>query len=306
VTPDFDFHDLARLVWQLTGELRREAHLARRTSCSRIAPYGQDDPRGEAVRGACVDAGCLDLVHDVLIRVQPKLRARSAAAGAPDHPARYANTTITSAVADVRRSRRVELGLPAKPTRRDGVAARVEAALTPGVGGHPWPVTLFRLVRAYACTPGPAGRSWPLDAWAEAKSAADGIARTIGHPGTRDELARDVARLISVIDAVAGPAWRIRTITHPLVAGSTTTSWEEVSADDHLDNADAFDVPERAILHLFHHRYGEERATGATWQEAFRRVAHEIYGVTPDTATPAVRDAVADLDATIEPERRAA
>jgi hypothetical protein len=291
---------LAELVWQLSAELRREAHRNdRSTGCrTRFAPYGESDPNGTMISQACRDLGCLDLVHELLLIVGHRLEARSAQPDVerPADPLRYANTTVQRAVADLRRSRRVAQGLPAKPSRSDGTAAHVESELrarSPHGGQVEWFVQLFRLVRSYPCRPGAAGRRWPLDAWTAEKTKTDRVARAVGSSTARAELAADVRFVLEVTDAVAGASWRYRNITEPLIRGGDTAQPLGEMIDDHPLTAP---LEKAAMVRLFEQCYRRLRSRGVSQMDAFRDAAQRIYGELPRAQVHYIINLARELD----------
>lgn len=295
-------NQLAELVWQLSAELRREAHQNdRSTGCrTRFAPYGKRDPNGTMMRQSCRDLGCLDLVHELLLIVSHRLEARWAQPNVerPADSLRYANTTVQRAVADFRRARRVAQGLPAKPSRSDGTAAHVESELrarSPDEGHAEWSVHLFRLVRSYPCRPGAAGRQWPLDAWTAEKTKTDCRQRAVGSPTARAELAADIRFVLKVTDAVAGAPWRYRNITEPLIRGGADDP--QPLGDTIGDHPLTAPLENAAMVRLFEQCYRRLRAQGVSQVDAFRDAAQRIYGEPPRAQVHHIASIARELDA---------
>jgi hypothetical protein len=294
---------LADLVWQGTGQIRRELHRSSgsgRCPGSR-APYGNADPNGQRVPESCLTAGCLDLVHEVLITVQKNLERRLD--GNRDRPevvdlARYANVAVSRTVSDLGRRRRVARGLPAKPTRVDGAGQRVLAALraqAPDAQTEAWWTTLFRLVRAYPCCPGPAGRGWPLDAWAEEKSRLYGGTRVPGSREARAEIEADIERVLRTVGDEAGHGWRHENITLPLIAGSDPVAAEELP-DWHPEHPVIGPPDEQVLRLLFEDAYCRFRSGGSGVVSAFRSAATEVYGKEPVATVAMIRTLSEDLE----------
>lgn len=291
---------LAALVWQLSAELRAEAHETAIGCRTRTAPYGPDDPAGTRLADSCRDAGCLDIVHDILLVVRPRLddrRNEAARLGALQDPMAYANGAVRRAVADLRRARRVERGLPAKPSRSDGTAGPVEVALRERASGRQtadWYEVLFRLLRSYPCRPGAPGRSWPLDAWSQEKSALDGVHRDLGSPGARQEIDEDIRYVLAVVDEVAGAAWRFRNITEPLRRGGAAAG---PLPEDELEHPLTDSLEGEALVRLFERCYHRLRAGGAQQLDALRSAAGEVYGSEPQAARRELLGFARELDA---------
>lgn len=287
--------DVAELVWQLTAELRHEAHPPRcRTSA---APYGKHDPTGSRIGQDCRDAGCLDLVHDILLEVRPRLARRWSRADVvrPTDALRYANGAIQRAVADIRRVRRVAVGLPAKPGRSDGPAARVALELERRSSGEAearWRVALFRMVRSYACRVA-GGSGWPLDAWATEKSRTDGVLREVGCADSRREIARDIRLIHTVTDHVAGPIWRYHNITEPMLRDGHHGAPLSIAEQE---PSTAMTTEETALLELFRTSYLSLRRLGASPLIAFRRSATEVFGTDASGLDRSVLALAAELD----------
>lgn len=225
--------ELFDLIWQETSALRREAHAG--SGCpTKHPPYGTADPQGRGVHDACVSDSCLDLVHDVYERVAPRLGDRLVRfrdTGGLRDASRYAHTAVLSAVADLGRKWRHSRGLPAKPTRSDGVAARVVAAMNsaaPDVMSAEWDEKLFRMIRGYVCKPSASVRSWPLDAWTCDKVEFDGRQRSVGSDAARAEITADISFVLEIAQRVAGRGWVYDNITGPLRRSANPQSLDDL------------------------------------------------------------------------------
>lgn len=288
--------DLAVLIWQETVAVRREAHASSGVldRCpSRLAPYGPQDPHGVCLDSTCRDCGCLDLVHEVFCRCSAKLTAAvERAAAAPEErgvrrPAGYARLIVRNEVTEMVRAERVARGMPAKPSRSDGVAGRVNRALLARAGDDQtagqWLVVLFRVMRSYVCRPGRTSGEWPLDALCSHKSACDGVLRVVGGCAARQELRADVDTVLAVAIAEAGHTWVYENLTgllqrvaqpHPLGQGAHAFDALHLAAGGH------FSEDEQLVPFLIA-EYGQRRRRGGRAAVALEQAAVRVYGRAP-------------------------
>jgi hypothetical protein len=298
---------LGELIWQHTGKLRRAAHLmAGRLRCpSPTAPYGLLDPLGTRVCTDCRQDGCLDIVHEIYATAQPRLARRDedlTQDAVRDH-ARYANITVRREVSEYERRQRVAHRMPAKPTRADGIAATINAELSRLAAvtwEEQWWHALFRMMRAYVCRSDRTSTTWPLDAWAQEKTALEGLEgagrdgsrREIGSGVCRAEITTDIAAVLAVATRLAGAAWVQTNISYPLIAGGVPHR-----IDDQLGPIVALDrVEDGGLWRLFEAIYlaGLDRRLGreAAFSVAFRRV----FGEPPAGLTPALTQLLYDIE----------
>lgn len=289
---------LFELIWQETSVLRREAHNGRCPTPA--APYGERDPHGARLSDACLVAACMEIVHDVYIKITPKLdeRLRSLRdSGELGDPVRYAHRTITSEVADMYRHRRVERGSPAKPSRSDGVPGRVIAALAERAedgAASAWYEQLFRMMRGYVCKAGAPGRGWPLDVWTTDKERADGRLRAVGGESARREIRTDITWVLGVATEVAGERWVHQNITGPLQTSSAQLSLDAIDAAH--GQHPTVDAPDEEVLAgLARSEYARQRRLGAGPAEATRAALNAVYGIAPRDVSQDVVRRVADL-----------
>jgi hypothetical protein len=290
---------LAELIWQQTGRLRRSAHQAAgQARCwNRYAPYGPADPDGTRVRGDCLLAGCLDIVHDIYSAVEPRLTRAPKGKRNPydirDH-LRYANTVIGREVSDYERRRRVAVGLPAKPTRTDGAAAAILAALTALAVDEVtarWLHALFRMMRSYVCLPHRL-YGWPLERWSAEKTLIDGIERITGSDDARREITADIALVVRLAGEVAGARWLHENILDPLVAGGSVGQ-----VDDHrLMSVGSAGLDEELIWRLFRDCYVDALARGASRRQALTRSCRRVLGEDTPKLTPRLRELLDDIE----------
>ncbi|MEU4191403.1 hypothetical protein AB0E69_05870 [Kribbella sp. NPDC026611] len=278
---------LAELVWYETAKVRRRAHLAvGQTRCPTTGvPYAG---AGGVVHQLCRDAGCLGIMHEVYARAVQRLRARRE--DALDRMG-YIRTIVASQVADYERDGRVRRGLPAKPTRNDGIAARInhglEEAATNEADGV-WLCTLFRMMRGYACRDDRRSATWPIDIWAGEKSRVDGVLRSVGSASSRAELSADIRRVLATAERVAGRHWVGTAILHPLLTfvGPLTEDHQRELTSPEADPVDAVTVAQLRT------RFQALLREGASAQEALDRSAKEIFGRLPACK---VREVLDDL-----------
>ena len=289
---------LAELIWQQTSRLRRSAHRAAgQARCwNRHAPYGPADPDGSRVRGDCLLAGCLDIVHDIYSAVEPRLTPAPRRERSYDirNHMRYANTVIGREVSDYERRRRVAVGLPAKPTRTDGAAGAILAALTSGAADEmaaDWLHALFRMMRSYVCLPyRPQG--WPLDRWSLEKTLVDGIERITGGETVRREISADITVVLRVAAEVAGARWLHENILDPLLAGGYVGQ-----VDDQVLTAVSHAGPdEELIWRLFRDCYVDALARGASRRQALTRSCRRVLGEDTPKLTPRLRELLDDIE----------
>ena len=145
------------------------AHASGACLCpTRFAPYGHADPLAQQANLRCWEDGCMGIVHSIYAATSDRLarRAGSDRQAVADRM-RYARTVVASQVAELDRGRRVARGLPARPTRNDGIAGRINEALDAAAAGPTearWLVQLFRMIRGYVCRDNRTSTTWP-SAW---------------------------------------------------------------------------------------------------------------------------------------------
>jgi hypothetical protein len=290
---------LAELIWQRTSSLRRSAHRAAgQARCwNRHAPYGPADPEGTRVRGDCLLAGCLDIVHDIYSAVEARLTpAPKREPNAYDirNHLRYANTVIGREVSDYDRRRRVAVGLPAKPTRTDGAAAAILLALTAAAADETaagWLHALFRMMRSYVCL-AQRPQGWPLERWAAEKTLVDGIDRGVSGNAVRREISADITLVLRVAAEVAGSRWLHENILDPLLAGGYVGQ-----LDDHrLTAVGSAGLDEELTCRLFRDCYVDALARGASRRQALTRSCRRVLGEDTPKLTPRLRELLDDIE----------
>lgn len=290
--------DLAEAVWWGTATLRNRAHKARGSwRCpSRVAPYSVADPLAAQLHVRCREDGCLGIVHAIYAAASMRLqRSESDRARVLDR-VRYARRVVASQVAELERAGRVSRGLPAKPTRTDGVPGRVIAAIDEQASDateRAWLEQLFRMISAYVCREHRAAAIWPTDMWASEKSGVDGQVRALGSEQVRAEILRDIQTVLGLARAVAGEGWVASNILHPFLAVVGPLP-EDLSASRLLTD---LDPAERALLVDFRARYAAARAAGTPPEQAFRQACVSLYGCGPSGTPEDLADAIDDLEA---------
>ncbi|MFC5262304.1 hypothetical protein ACFPJ1_09285 [Kribbella qitaiheensis] len=279
---------LAELVWFGTATLRHRAHaVVGQAHCpTRGVPYAET---GGKVHQFCLDVGCLGIMHEIYARSIQRLSDRREAAAPVLDLLGYARRIVSSQVSEYERHGRVRRGLPAKPTRNDGVAARINSALDGQAAddhGRIWLRTLFRMMRGYACRDNRASAVWPLDVWSTEKSTVDGVLRSIGASSTRAELSKDIQLVLATAEKVAGRRWMDDAILHPLQTFVTplTEDHQRLLAAAQADPADVVSVAE------LRGRFRSLMLAGASAQEALDRSADEVLGRRPSCEVDEVLD----------------
>jgi hypothetical protein len=216
--------ELAEIVWSGTASLRVRAHAAAGdTRCrTRIAPYS--DNLGATPHQACRDTGCLGIMHEIYARTASRLFQSGERNSHIANRLAYARRIVATQIADFDRERRVARGLPARPTRNDGIAGRINQAMDSICSdseASTWLTTLFRMIRGYVCRDNRSSGAWPLDIWAGEKSRIDGCMRLVGSASARAEITADIRQVLAIAEKVAGRSWVNASILHPLLTYTT-------------------------------------------------------------------------------------
>ncbi|RZT17515.1 hypothetical protein EV649_5062 [Kribbella sp. VKM Ac-2569] len=274
---------LAEFVWSGTATLRRRAHLrvGQSTCPTRVAPYSTSVA---TVNQPCRDSDCLGIMHDVYARVLRRLGELDETLAMVTERPGYARRIVGSQAADCERDARVSRGLPAKPTRNDGIAGRINNALSEAAEAA-WLQTLFRMMRGYACRDGRTGSAWPLDAWSTEKSSRDGALRGIGTAAARAELSRDIQTVLDVAARIAGRSWLNDAILHPLRT-------YVVPLEDGHDAAMSYQTQHDDVVAIsdLRHRFRRLTRTGVSTEAALRQSSLEVLGAEPLCAVGDVLD----------------
>ena len=267
---------IAEVMWHGTTTPRLRAHHDYGTPVcpTRVAPY----VTGSSSHQVCRDDGCLGVMHEVYARTVSRL-AQSTSQQAITSPMAYARRIVASQVADLERSRRVARGLPAKPTRADGIAGRINAALLASSGDDrgAWLLVLFRMMRGYVCRDGHRSADWPVDMWAIEKTRHDGHLRLIGSTGARAEIARDIAAVLAESERVAGSGWVNDSILHPLL--TVRVPWGDVV--ERSVAATEPSVEDHVLAGQVRSRYAVLTARGVGPQAAWLRAVRDTTGQDP-------------------------
>ena len=275
---------LADAAW-LTARAERVVRYHAHGSCpTRHAPYGGHDPDAASVHTACRASGCLDLHHDLLARLMRKLGSHPDPSGIKDLGA-YAYRVAGTELVEMKRAERTAVGFPAKPTRRDGAAGRVEVALeASGVDGA-WLVTLFRILRAYPFSPTHVPGRWPVDGLAteRARYFPD-------ETGQAAAVQRDIAGVLARAADLAGHQWVYDNLTLPLNAGGAPS----VLPDNHAASTD--DDTHALMGRMLLQAYLRERSAGLGQREALAAAARRVTGLGAPAHTRDVQRALNELE----------
>ena len=266
------------LVWQLSRRVRRTAHLSagHRSCATVIAPYSPQDPNGRLIREICVLDGCLDIAHDIIVSVSARLAADSTLVR---DDGRYVNSIVSREVSNYERSQRAALGLPAKPTRSDGVAGKVIAELNRRAATEnegEWLVQLFRMIRAHVCRMHQ-GNDWPIDHWLAIKYEAAGRLR-LERPDERAEIKREIVLVLATAREVAGQAWVHHNILHPLLANRYAEQIDDAALTlSAIESEDPFrnDADRFGMAYILARRKGDHA------EEAFRTAFTQVFDRNP-------------------------
>lgn len=275
---------VAEATWSATRDERR-ARFHRGAPCpTRVAPYGATDPYARRVHELCAQSGCMDLVHDVIARVLKKLDTTP---GKIDDPAAYTFQIASRELIEVKRSTRSNSGFPARPSRNDGVAARVNAELeTRSDHRGAWLISLFRILRAYPFSTHHVPGRWPVDGLVEERAA-----QLPGEPQSRTVVRREIAEVIAIATLIAGHDWVYTNITLPLHAHGNQAELQECNDGTDVDL-------ESAILGVrLREAYLHHRTAGLSTQDSFTRAAVEATGLTAPAITSDLAAALDELEA---------
>lgn len=220
--------------------------------------------------------GCLDIAHDIIVSVSARLAADSTLVR---HDGRYVNSIVSREISNYERSQRAALGLPAKPTRSDGVAGKVIAELNrraaTGEEGE-WLVQLFRMIRAHVCRMHQ-GNDWPIDHWLATKHEAGSRLR-LERPDERAEIKREIVLVLATAREVAGQTWVHHNILHPLLANRYAEQIDDAALT--LSVIEAED-PFRHHADRFGMAYICARQAGDNTEEAFRAAFRQVFDRNP-------------------------
>lgn len=262
--------EFAEITWQATAAWRvTTCHDGGRCPTTRV-PYGHEDPRAELMAAECIQAGCLDLIHELWRHVTETLDRRSAKGGLPrvDNLGGYIRQMVTRRLADIRRQERVRRGFPAKTHRDDGAPGRVNAALLAGGDRRgPWLVQLFRILRSYPFGANHVPGHWPVSGLMTEHR------KTYGEPLDEAQVLADIKTVLRVARATLGDVWVHDHLTLPIYSSghcealSDTSALAEPPADDHVE------------LSMVLSRYARLRRTGRCEEDALQEAVREIFGI---------------------------
>lgn len=282
-TEDTHTQKLAEAAWLASRDERNARGHAGGYCLTRSAPYGAKDPLAASVHPSCRASGCFDLLHELLARVLTKLRISSVAI---NDLGAYAYRVACTELIDLKRSERAALGFPARPTRLDGAAGRVDGALrTVGGARAEWFSALFRILRSYPFTNTHVPGRWPVEGLA--------VERAHYFPDDCDQIERvrhDIATVIGRATAVAGHAWVYHNLTLPLNAGTAPALLPEAHP------AHPVDTVHTLLSRMLWQEYARQRASGHPPQDALERAARAVTGRGAPSLTREVERALAELE----------
>lgn len=274
---------VAQAAWTATRDERVNCYHRGNRCPTRSAPYGVDDPYGHAIHEARASAGCIDLLHDVIARVLTKLDASTAKI---TDLAAYCYRIACREVVEVKRVERTSSGLPARPSRSDGVAGRVNAGLrSTGNGTGEWLVVLFRIMRTYPYSSRRAPGRWPISGLARERAALrpdeDSSPQVI-----RDE----VSRVLTIAKEVAGHDWVYTNLTLPLQAhGAHSELPDTLSAPSN-------DAETTLLCAQLKENYQRLRRAGVPAEEAFGQASVLTTGLPAPRLNPELAEALEELE----------
>ena len=228
--------------------------------------------------------GCLDIAHDIILAVSMRLATDSTPVR---HDGRYVNSLVSREISNYERSQRSALGLPAKPTRSDGVAGKVIAELGRRAATEEegeWLVQLFRMIRAYACRMHH-GSDWPIDHWLATKHAVGGRLQ-FDHSDECAEIKREVVLVLATARDVAGQIWVHHNILHPLLVNRYAEQIDDAALA--LSAIEAED-PFRHNADRFGMAYIFARQAGDNTEEAFRTAFRQVFDRNPPVLSRELR-----------------
>ena len=262
---------IAPATWTATAEARAAQHSPGGYCPTRRVPYGPADLRAELVADACHSTGCFDIFHDLLVGVVAKVRRHIELhpGQSIDNLPAFASSVARCQVSELQRTGRTRRGLPAKPTRNDGAAGRVNCVLArkPEIGE--WLVILFRILRAYPFSRHHVCGSWPIDGLVEERAK-------YLPGGDRSVVRREIDLVMATATAEAGFAWMYDNLTGPLMS-------EGVPGELADDVADPAPVPfaDKAMAGLLHRAYLDLRGRGYSRRAALAEASREVCGIVP-------------------------
>lgn len=275
---------VAEAAWLVAREERSARFHGYGYCPTKVAPYGSADPEASGIRQICRVAGCLDLHHELIARLLKKLG--SGFGSAIDNPGAYGYRTARTELVDLKRRDRTAVGFPAKPTRLDGAAGRVDAALRMANGPDgEWLSILFRILRSYPFSPHHVAGRWPVDGLA--------TERARHFPTDADQVAavkRDITVVLERAGEIAGHRWVYDNLTLPLNASGIPTELPGNCASDANNDLHAL------MGRMLWQAYLRERASGLDPHEALDAAAREVTGLGAPAHTQEVKQALAEIE----------
>lgn len=274
---------VAHAVWKETRSERSHRYHRGLYCPTRVAPYSTDDPYGRAIHEFCAASGCVDLLHDVIARVLTKLDASTKPVV---NVAAFCYRVARRELVEVKRAERTKAGFSARPSRSDGVAGRVDAALQDtGNGTADWLVALFRILRAYPYSPTHIPGRWPVEGLMQERET-----RLPCEASSPEIVRAEIAHVLRVATTVAGYQWVYDNLTFPLHAhGADSELPETLSAP--LEDRETTILSAR-----LKESYQRLRLAGLSREEALNRAALTVTGLVAPALTADLVKALKELE----------
>ncbi len=276
---------VSRAAWLASHDERNSRFHSNGYCPTRVAPYSTADPDGTRVHEVCRVAGCLDLLHELLLRTLKKLKPKLTTTTIDDVSA-YAFRTACRELTELRRAERIAQGFPAKPARGDGTAARINLALSsqPNESAE-WLVALFRIMRSFPYSAQNLTGQWPVGGL-----VAERTRYLADQPSSPAVIRREAMLVLSIANSVAGHKWVYCNLILPLHACGARSILE----DSH--SAPAEDCEVRLLSSMLRTTYQRYRAQGYSPQEAFERASVDVTGRPAPPPTSDTKAALSDLE----------
>lgn len=273
----------AHAAWTETRDERSRRYHRGLYCPTRAIPYGIDDTYGRAIHEYCATSGCIDLLHEVISRVLMKLDASTTPI---TNLAAFCHTLARRELVEVKRTERTKAGFSARPSRSDGVAGHVDAALrNTGEGTADWLVVLFRILRTYPYSSVHIPGRWPVEGLAQERENL-----LPGEASSPEIVRAEIAHVIEVAKAVAGYRWVYDNLTFPLHAHGAESGLPETLSAPQEDR-------ETMILSVrLKETYQRLRLAGLSPGEALNRAALAVTGLVAPVLTAELAKALRELE----------
>lgn len=266
-----DIVEIAVISWRALSSVRASRHQTNLGCPTVNAPYGPSDLDGRRAHPACESTGCVDLHHDLMLRVQDKLirhKELNPVARIENLPA-FASRVARTELVEMQRAERVKRGYAAKPTRNDGAASRINRVLQHHDELGDWLVALFRILRAYPFSGHRSRVGWPVEGLVEER-------RKFLPGGDQGTVRREIDVVLACASEEAGRAWVYNNLIGPLLSSGEHLELES----DHWDGV-ASDHEDHVIISQVIEAYWRYRWNGYGRHEGFAAACQEVCQVSP-------------------------